>query len=169
MVQFDLRRLRLRSGEEHREAVELTLEPIELGGQRYVPVPEEVPAEFVVTRASTGTVLALRFRTRLHGPCFRCLDDAVVEESISAREYQATKPGEDEELRTPYVHDDLVDLARWAHDAMVLALPDKILCMPDCPGLCPVCGKNLKHEPHEHDDELVDSRWAALEALRDRL
>src|SRR3712207_5955083 len=152
MPGFDLRRLRLRSGEEHRERVELPLEPIELGGQRYLPVPEEVAAELVVTKASTGTVLQLRFRTRVHGPCFRCLDDAVVDESISAREYQATNPGAGDELRTPYVEDDLVDLERWAHDAMVLALPDKILCMPDCPGLCPVCGKNLKHEPHEHGD-----------------
>jgi uncharacterized protein len=169
MADFDLRRLRLRSGEEHREQIELPLEPLELGGQRYLPVPEKVPAELVVTKASTGTVLQLRFRTRLHGPCFRCLDDAVVEESISGREYQATRARDGDELATPYVHDDLVDLSQWARDAMVLALPDKILCMPDCPGLCPVCGKNLKHEPHVHAEEPTDSRWAALEALKDRL
>ena len=47
-----------------------------------------------------------------------------------------------------------------------LGLPDQILCRADCAGLCPVCGKDLNVEPHEHDEAAVDSRWAALEALR---
>jgi uncharacterized metal-binding protein YceD (DUF177 family) len=36
-------------------------------------------------------------------------------------------------------------------------------------GLCPVCGKNLNTEPHEHEDVAPDSRWSALEQLRDQL
>ena len=36
-----------------------------------------------------------------------------------------------------------LDVSQWAHDAVALALPDKILCRPDCAGLCPVCGRNL--------------------------
>jgi uncharacterized protein len=128
-----------------------------------------VPAELVVTKASTGTVFELRFDARLHGPCFRCLDDAVLDLPIDAREYQATSPGESEELRTPYVVDDRLDLAAWSRDAVALALPDKILCRPDCAGLCPVCGKNLNAEQHTHEEEPTDSRWAALEELRDRL
>jgi uncharacterized protein len=54
------------------------------------------------------------------------------------------------------------------HDAIALALPDKILCRPDCAGLCPVCGEDLNAEPHEHVDERTDPRWAALESLRER-
>jgi len=128
-----------------------------------------VPAEFVLTKASTGTVFDLRFSARLHGPCFRCLDDAVLDLPIDAREYQATSPGEAEELRTPYVVENRLDLAAWSRDAVALALPDKILCRPECAGLCPVCGKNLNEEPHTHEEEQADSRWAALEQLRDRL
>jgi uncharacterized protein len=128
-----------------------------------------VPAELAITKASTGTVLELRFSARLHGPCFRCLDDAVLGLPIDAREYQATSPGESEELRTPYVVDDKLDLAAWSRDAVALALPDKILCRPDCAGLCPVCGKNLNEEPHAHEEEPADSRWSALESLREQL
>jgi len=128
-----------------------------------------VPAELALTKASTGTVFELRFRARLHGPCFRCLDDAVLDLPIDAREYQATSPGESEELRTPYVVDDKLDLGAWSRDAVALALPDKILCDADCAGLCPVCGKNLNHEPHTHEDEPTDSRWSALEELREKL
>jgi uncharacterized protein len=132
-------------------------------------VPGAVKGDLTVTRTTNGTLFELAFSTRLHGPCFRCLTDAVVDESISAREYQATSPGNEEELRTPYVRDDVLDLSGWARDALVLALPEKILCRPDCAGLCPVCGRDLNAEPHEHDDETPDPRWAALAELKDRL
>jgi uncharacterized protein len=145
------------------------LAPFELGGERYLPVPGTVPADLEITKAATGTVFQLAFTARLHGPCYRCLDDAVLELPISAREYQATNPEGSDELRTPYLVDGNLDLAGWARDAVALALPDKILCRADCAGLCPVCGKNLNNEPHTHDEKPTDSRWAALEALREKL
>jgi uncharacterized protein len=169
MKSFNLRQLKLRSGEEYRDEIELELEPFELGGERYLPVPGTVPAELAITRAATGTVFQLGFTARLHGPCYRCLGDAVLELPISAREYQATNPEGSDELRTPYLVDDNLDLTAWARDAVALALPDKILCRTDCAGLCGVCGKNLNDEPHTHDEALTDSRWAALEALREKL
>jgi len=82
---LSLRTLRLRPGEEYRDEIELELEPFELGGQRYVPVPERVPAELVASRASTGTVFELRFRVRLHEPCYRCLEDAVLDRLVFGR------------------------------------------------------------------------------------
>ncbi len=93
MTSFSLRSVRLRPGEEHRDEQEVGLEPVQLGGQRYLPVPEKVQAEFAVSKATSGTVFELRFQTRLHGPCYRCLADAVVDVDVSAREYQADEPG----------------------------------------------------------------------------
>jgi uncharacterized protein len=182
---FNLRRARLRSGEQLRETVELELEPFTLGGQEYVPEPARVPAELTITRATTGTVFELAFRASLRGPCFRCLRDSVVSEPVRAREYQAANPGAgsaggkaadarrtggtaDEELRNPYLRDDQLDLSAWARDAFALQLPDKILHAPDCKGLCPVCGKDLNEEPHTHDEPTPDPRWSALEQLRER-
>jgi uncharacterized protein len=169
MRSFNLRQVKLRSGEEYRDEIELELEPFELGGQRYLPVPEKVPAELVISKATTGTVFELAFKARLHGPCYRCLGDAVLEIPITAREYQATNPDGSDELQTPYVVNDQLDLGAWARDALALELPDKILCRDDCAGLCPVCGKNLNDEPHEHEEEPDVSRWSALEALREKL
>jgi uncharacterized protein len=165
MTSFSLRRARLRPGEEHREALDVELQPFDFGGQHYLPVPAEVPAELVVTRATTGTVFQLAFEARLHGPCYRCLEDAVLDVSIRVREYQASAP-DDEELTTPYIHEDMLDVSAWARDAVALALPDKILCRPDCAGLCPECGESLNERPHEHAEQTVDPRWAALEALK---
>ncbi len=169
MTRFPLRRLRLRSGDEHRDAVAIELEPFDLGGQRYLPVPQEVEAELTLGQATTGLDLRLRFDVRLHGPCMRCLADAVVDVALDAREYHAADPGADEELRSEYVVDDQIELTAWARDAIALALPDQILHDPDCAGLCPVCGKDLNVEPHTHEDVVADPRWSALAELKDRL
>ena len=165
MTIFDLRTLRLRSGDQAREPVEIELEPLLLAGQQYEPRPNPAPAELAVTRASSGTVLELSFDVRLEGPCFRCLVDAELPLSLNLREYNATKP-ESEDERTEYLSDDRLDLSAWARDAIALALPDQILCRPDCAGLCPECGKNLNEEPHEHEQETTDPRWAKLSELR---
>jgi uncharacterized protein len=166
---FDLRRAKLRPGEEYRDEQEVALSPFELGGQRYLPIPEEVDAELAIIRGTSGTTFELGFPARLHGPCYRCLNDAVLDLSIRAREYQATNPGESDELRTPYVADNQLQLSDWARDAIAVELPQQILCRPDCAGLCPMCGQDLNENPHEHEDDRPDPRWAALEQLKEKL
>ena len=169
MTTFDLRQAKLRPGEEYRDEQEITLSPYDLGGQRYLPVPENVKAELVINRGTSGTTFELSFPVRLHGPCYRCLKDAVLDLSIRAREYQATSPGESDELRTPYVVDEKLLLSDWARDAIAGELPEQILCRADCAGLCPICGEDLNENPHEHVEERTDPRWAALEELKERL
>jgi uncharacterized protein len=166
---FDLRQAKLRPGEEYRDEQEIALSPFDLGGQRYLPVPENVGAELVINRGTSGTTFELSFPVRLHGPCYRCLEDAVLDLSIHAREYQATSPGESDELRTPYVADNQLRLSDWARDAIAVELPEQILCRNDCAGLCAVCGENLNENPHEHEEEQADPRWSALEELRGKL
>jgi uncharacterized protein len=166
VTRFPVRGLRLRPGEEHRETLGLVLDPLVLGGETYHVSPPETRAELVVQRAASGDLFRLAFSTRLEGPCMRCLAPASVLVEVAAQEYEATDAGTDEELRIEYVSDGELDVASWARDQTALALPDQILCRPDCAGLCPTCGKDLNVEPHEHAEEAVDPRWAALEALR---
>ncbi|HET9545989.1 MAG TPA: DUF177 domain-containing protein [Gaiellaceae bacterium] len=170
MTSLDLRRLRIRPGEQHRERRAVELEPYDLGGQRYEPHPRDPEAELTLTRTMDGLVLELDLDARLAGPCFRCLTDTEVELRVRGREYQAGRgPADDEELRTPYVEDERLDVSRWARDAIALALPEKILCREDCAGLCAVCGRDLNAEPHTHEETAADPRWGALAELRDRL
>jgi uncharacterized protein len=169
MTRFSLRGLRLRPGEEHRDTVTVELEPFELGGASYRPEPTDVPALLAIGRATGGDVFTLRFATRLHGPCMRCLADATAELAIEGREYQDADPDAPEEMRCEYVDGDQLDVSAWARDLVGLALPDPILCRPDCAGLCPVCGRDLNLEPHEHEEAVADARWAALRELRDRM
>jgi DUF177 domain-containing protein len=166
VTRFSLRHLRLRPGEEHREELAVELAPLTLGGVLYDATPSTVPAELVVQRAQTGDIFRLRFATRVEGPCMRCLGPAGVDVVVDAQEYESSDPAAAEELRSEYVRDGELDVGAWAHDQVALNLPEPILCRPDCAGLCPVCGRNLNDDPHEHDEVVVDPRWAALEALR---
>src|SRR5918999_360529 len=100
---FNVRTVKLQSGDQFRDAKKVALEPLELGGQRYVPVPEEPEATLTLSRLTSGLMLELEFDVRVAGPCVRCLADAGVDVSGHGREYQATSPGESEELQTPYL------------------------------------------------------------------
>lgn len=53
-----------------------------------------------------------------------------------------------------------------AIDALLLAVPTKILCSENCAGLCPKCGKNLNEGPCSCSDESIDPRWDALKNLK---
>src|SRR6266704_5609388 len=112
MTSFSLRQVKLRPGEQYRDELEGELPPLNYGGQRYLPVPEKEPAAFEITRANTGTVFTLAFTARLHGPCYRCLGDAVLEVPIRASEYQAESP-EDEQMTTPYIVGNNLDVSAW--------------------------------------------------------
>jgi uncharacterized protein len=166
---FNLNNVKLRTGEQFRESVDVQLEPLVLGGQEYVPVPDQVPSVLTITKATSGSVYTLGYTVHLHGPCFRCLRDSAIKLKIHATEYQAVNSGGDEELESPYISDDSLDLSSWARDALALELPEKILHSPDCAGLCTVCGKDLNEEPHTHDELAADPRWAALDELRGQL
>jgi uncharacterized protein len=168
-VVLDLRRLRLRHGEVRREHLDVEIEPFELGGERYQAAPDVVTAEVDVARPSGAYVLDLRASVHVAGPCMRCLAEAQLDIDVRAREFHDDDAPRGDELRSDYVTDERVDVGTWLRDAVALSIPDRILCRPDCAGLCPVCGRDLNVEPHEHDEQVLDPRWGALEELRDRL
>jgi uncharacterized protein len=164
---IDLARLSLTYGEGRRLDLPVQLEPLELGGQTYVVSPDAVDVRLDVSRPSGGYAFRLRFPLRIEGPCMRCLEAAAMNTEVDAREVNQERT-EDEELRSPYVAGDELDLGRWAHDAAVLAIPAQFLCRPDCAGLCPVCGESLNDaDPSDHEhDTAPDPRWAKLKELK---
>jgi uncharacterized protein len=165
----DLRQFRLRPGEVERKSLEVAVEPFFLGGQRYEAIPDRISVDLEVSQASGAMVFELRFDATLSGPCMRCLGHAEVPVSVRAREVHDLDAPSGDELRSDYLVDDRLELGNWARDAIALALPEQILCRAECAGLCPVCGRDLNVEPHEHVEEGIDPRWAALQQLRDDL
>lgn len=134
-------------------------------GERYTADPSRVAARLDVSRLhGRGWALTLRFRGGVRGPCMRCLAQARLAIDVEAREVDV--PGGAEELVSPYVDSDALDLASWARDALVLGLPAKVLCREDCAGLCPVCAADLNTVAGEHrHDPRPDPRWEKLRGL----
>lgn len=162
---FDLGGLRLTSGEGRRLELEVALEPFELGGERYRAEPPRVGSLLDVSKMTgSGHTLRLRFQARLVGPCMRCLAPAAPVFEVDARE--VSQPGGGDDLESPYVQDGVLDLRAWARDALALALPTRILCGPECAGLCAICGADLNHAGPRHEHERPpDPRWAKLSEL----
>jgi uncharacterized protein len=162
----DLRTLRLRPGEVRKETIDVELDPFVLGGQRYEATPTTVLVELEIAQASGATVFDMRLAAHLSGACMRCLGFAEVAREVRAREFHDFDAPPSDELHSDYVVDQHLQLSAWARDAFALELPEQILCREDCAGLCPVCGKDLNEEPHEHSEREPDPRWAALEGLK---
>jgi uncharacterized protein len=163
---FELSGLHLTVGEARRLDLSVGIEPLSLGGETYSAQPAVVPAVLDVARIMHGGYsLRLRFTATVTGPCMRCLGPAAPAFEIDARE--VWQPGEGEELASPYLQHEVVDLQAWARDALALAVPSVLVCRDDCPGLCPVCGVPLDDAgpDHAHEPEM-DSRWAKLSELR---
>jgi uncharacterized protein len=164
---IDLARLSLAHGEGRRLDLPVRLDALELGGQPYSTVPDSLSARLDVSRHSNGFAFRLRFPLRIEGPCMRCLEGATLATEVDAREVSQENT-DDDELLSPYVAGDELDLGRWAHDAAMLALPAQFLCRPDCAGLCPVCGESLNDaDPQAHQHQAApDPRWAKLKELK---
>lgn len=91
-----------------------------------------------------NVVGVMTFRASVSGtctaPCDRCLQDSVLSLQADLKTVLTLDSSEDDSVT---VENGRIDLEKTAYDALVLALPIKILCKEDCLGLCPVCGKNL--------------------------
>lgn len=184
METVDLDSLGLVYGDARQLQGEVSLEDVNLGGQTYRPESRQTGFRLDISRTASGYALRLRFKVSLSGPCYRCLEPAVTTVAVDMREVdQPPEPipvragGEDEdegddeasaaELQSPYVENGTLDLASWAHDALILSLPNQIVCRPGCLGLCAYCGESLNGaEPGAHDHgEDTDPRWAKLREL----
>src|SRR5215210_5526615 len=115
---FDLGRLKLSSGEGRRLELEARLDPLHIGGQHYTVDGGNVPVRLDVSHTTTGWSLRLRYDADLRGPCMRCLEEADRVVHIDAREVD--QPGGGDELSSPYVEGDELDLSGWVRDALVL-------------------------------------------------
>ena len=161
---FDLAGLQLSPGSGRRVELHVAIDPLRLGGERYEIQPALVPATLDVSRtAGGGYALRVWFEAKLAGPCVRCLEPAAPLVTVDSRE--VSQPSE--QLDSPYLEGDVLDVHAWAHDALVLAMPAKLLCRPDCAGLCPICGADLNTAGPEHRHERQpDPRWAKLSEIR---
>jgi uncharacterized protein len=169
---LDTRELGRRPGSERQ--VSLTAPaPADLGID-VIGVPEGSEIEAFVRLESVieGVLATGTARVVAVGECVRCLESVEVPLEVDFQELYVYDDGDapatvegDVDAETRRLENDLLDLEPVLRDEVVLALPMKPLCAPDCAGLCPVCGARLADAPgHQHEAE-IDPRWAALSQL----
>ncbi len=133
------------------------------------PVTEPVKAEGTVRNTADVLMMKGSITTCLHGVCDRCAGeftrDVAIPLDVVLVEELSNEDSEDE--RVFPVEADAVDLEEVVRTVFVLNLDSKMLCKPDCKGLCCRCGKNLNEGPCTCQKE-PDPRFAALRQLLDK-
>lgn len=165
---LDLRTLDTPSGGATVVTAAVPIDPVTLAGQQYTADPAEPELRLDVVRTGNGWHLRVRGRVGIAGPCWRCLapaEPSVVLDATEVSEDGSTDP----DLTSLYLDHGVLDVAAWARDAMVEAMPATVLCRDDCLGLCPTCGHDRNTGPCACPPPPPDSRWKALEGLAERL
>ena len=134
----------------------------------------DIDATVHATHTNPGPFLEGAADAHVAATCARCLKpiDTLVHADFS-EQYYATVPVDTGVATMPAPldaktigSDFTIDLTLLLREELLLATPLAPLCREDCEGLCPVCGEDRNDRPHAHD-EVVDSRWSALQALKD--
>ena len=143
----------------------LDLSDTEIDGVRPFRSPIRVTGQ--AAGNSEGVTLSMTAVFDYCVPCDRC-----AEPIESKKEYHF-----DHELVLELHHEDNddyilveqddLDLDELVRADILLELPTKNLCKPDCKGLCPKCGTNLNSGSCECDTRQVDSRLEILKQLID--
>jgi len=133
-------------------------------------------------RGPKDIVADIRLRGRYAGsfsvPCARCVEpvETALESEFDlifrpigadagAAERSITAP----ETEIGYYQKDSLALEDVLREQVLLALPVRTLCKPDCKGLCPRCGANRNLQACNCETGPSDPRWEALSGLRDRI
>lgn len=119
-----------------------------------------------------------RFAGRFQVPCARCIEPVEIPlagdfdlifrpigADAGAPERSITAP----ETEIGYYQKDSLLLEDVLREQVLLSLPVRTLCKPDCKGLCPQCGENLNARKCSCDQNPGDLRWEALAGLRGRI
>jgi uncharacterized protein len=133
-------------------------------------------------RGPKDIVADIRLRGHFAGnfqiPCARCIEP--VEIAVSAEFDLVFRPlGADadapersitaSETEIGYYQGDSLLLEDVLREQVLLSLPVRTLCKPDCKGLCPHCGANRNLQPCSCEEGPNDPRWGSLSELRNRL
>ncbi len=134
------------------------------------PVQEPVTAVGTVRNTAGVLVLEAALTTNLHGVCDRCASDFEQKLSYKVNAVLVRELANEDEADewTFLLENDCADLDEILTTAFVLNMDSKLLCKPDCKGLCFRCGKNLNDGDCDCRPE-TDPRLAVLgQLLKDK-
>ncbi len=134
--------------------------------------------EVTASLVSEEVRIAGRLEVRVETACSRCLEpmEVSVKKSFdlfyrSQKALIPKRPEEEIELKPPdleigfYIGTGL-ELNDVLREQILIEMPMKPVCRPECRGLCSHCGANLNVTPCHCEKEEVDPRWSGLNSLK---
>lgn len=116
-----------------------------------------------LSRTKEGILVQATLHAGMNLECIRCLDPVEQDIAFEVEELYATNPDVSAAF---YIGDDgILDLAPLLREEILINSDKRVLCKPDCKGLCPECGKNRNRETCTCEEQRTDPRFAALKAL----
>jgi DUF177 domain-containing protein len=118
------------------------------------------------------------FSTRVEMKCARCLEPVVrnvaahfdlIYRPLGAVPRPAESAISEAETEIGFYQGSGLELEQALTEQVLLAVPLRELCKPDCKGLCAHCGKNLNADECHCQAAAPDSRWAALAEVKNKL
>ena len=126
----------------------------------------DVIVDLLATSSIDGVVVAGTITMPWRAPCRRCLAEVVGTARIDVDEvYQDPSDVSVVDGDAFPIEGDQIDLVPAVREAVLLELPDDVLCRDDCAGICPVCGIDRNQGTCDCDTTVRDERWAALADL----
>lgn len=130
-------------------------------------IVSQLTGAVTLSRTPQGLYAQGRLQGTIHDQCVRCLVD--VDQILTSKIGELfIYPPENAPKDALVVGEDAhLDLAPLVREDMLLSKPIRILCRPDCKGLCPICGQNWNEGPcDDYPVEKTDPRWTALAELK---
>ena len=141
----------------------LDLSDVEFDGVRPFAEPVAITAKL---KKSAGVVtLKILGEACYQAPCDRCATNCSERIAVDNEYILATEVENEDNDNILLVTEDELDLAELGRTDVLLQIPMKHLCSPDCKGLCSVCGKNLNEGFCDCNKKEIDPRLAALAEL----
>jgi len=114
----------------------------------------KISAVVKLTKSTLGILAIFDVNFMVDLLCVRCLEPSRKEfaehaqleyvggsDHFSKAEKVELRPGD---INRVYYTGAFIDISVGIREALILAIPVAPVCSDDCPGLCPLCGKNLK-------------------------
>jgi len=129
-----------------------------------------------ISRLGAKVLVKGTINIQLTSRCGRCLNEFPYPvEVVFSEEYdpfEAWVEGEETMAVGPdlsFYVDDEIDINELIKEQVLLSVPMKPLCSPECRGICPVCGNDLNKGTCGCKTKGTDPRLAPLEKLREAM
>ncbi|BEP29417.1 YceD family protein [Helicovermis profundi] len=117
---------------------------------------------YIKAQDSNKFLLTVNYSCDLVFKCSRCLEETKKTISNSFERELLLKSFDDTSEDVMVISNNLIDLTEVVMEDLYLNFPNKVLCSPDCNGLCSMCGANLNYESCGCLEDNVDPRLAGL-------